>query len=82
MTTSHENLPTSPADSGRRRPAAQGSRKQVSAIIKLAKLISKSFREPMGIPTAEQAAEMKRLCAELDEIERTRTGARRAVGFH
>lgn len=47
----------------RRRPL-----KKVSPIIKLAKLLSQTFKQPLGLPTPDQAPEMKQLTLEVAEL--------------
>lgn len=67
MSTNQEHVATRRANR-ERRSAAPGHQKQASPLIRLTKLLSKTSRQPLQLPTPEQAAEMKRLCAELDEM--------------
>jgi hypothetical protein len=67
MSTNQEQVTTRRAN--RKCPSATtGRQKQASPLIKLTKLLSKTFRQPLHLPTPDQAAEMKRLCVELDEM--------------
>ena len=43
-------------------------RKQVSPIIELTKLLSRTFKQPLGLPTPDQAPEMKRLILEVEKL--------------
>ena len=45
-----------------------GKRPRKSALRRLAVLVSKTYKEPRGIPTPAQTAEMRRLLVEVQEL--------------
>jgi len=67
MSTNQEQVTTRRAKR-EHRSDVPGRQKQASPLIRLARLLSKTFRQPLHLPTPDQAAKMKRLCAEVDEM--------------
>ena len=68
MTTNPAYIAAGPGNRGQRNFTAKGRQKQASPLIKLTKLLSKTLQQPLGLPTLDQAAEMKLLCVEVDNL--------------
>ncbi len=68
MSTDPKPVATGSGTGGRLTSAEKRRREQASPIVKLMNLLSLTFKQPLRLPTPEQAADMKRLTVEVEKL--------------